>query len=170
MMGPCGSGKSTLGLALANRLGWPYLEGDDLHPPQNVALMAAGTALTDRERAPWLDAISARMEELLQRQESAVVSCSALARRYRARLADARGRVLFVYLVVPEAELRARMTNRSSHFMPASLVDSQLATIEPPQSDENALILDGTLPPEQLLEMLVAKIRARVVPSPATRT
>ena len=161
MMGPCGTGKSTLGAALAQRLGCTFLEGDHLHPDRNVALMASGTALTDADRWPWLDAIAARIDSVLEQHESAVISCSALARRYRARLTGHRRSILFVYLAVPAAELHARMALRPGHFMPAALLGSQLATLEPPASDENAVTLDGTLPLEGLLEASLAAVRER---------
>jgi gluconokinase len=137
VMGVSGSGKSTIGGILAGRLGWPLAEGDDFHPPENVAKMAAGHPLDDADRGPWL----ARIREWMDAQESAgrsgIVTCSALKRRYRDVLRD--GEVTFVYLHGTREQLLARLTARQGHFMPASLLDSQLADLEPPEPDERAI-------------------------------
>ena len=150
VMGVSGCGKSGLGAALAEAQGWPFLEGDSLHSPANIARMQAGQALTDADRAPWLAAIAAWMDEYLRKQRSVVVACSALRRRYRDVLRQA-GPVRFVYLQVPRDELDRRMRTRT-HFMPPSLLDSQLATLEPPDADEAALILPPAAPDELLAQ------------------
>lgn len=138
VMGVSGSGKTTVARELAQKLGWAFLEGDSMHPPANVAKMTAGTPLDDDDRWPWLDAIAQWMTQRLQRGESAVVACSALRRVYRDRLRQAGAGVRFVYLHVPHDELARRMRSRD-HFMPPSLLDSQLATLEEPGADEDAL-------------------------------
>lgn len=131
VMGPSGSGKSLVGAALAARLGMGFVDGDDLHPRANVAKMAAGTPLTDGDRAPWLDAVAL----VLARQAPVVVACSALRRTYRDRIRATASEAWFVELVVAQPELRERMSRRD-HFMPTALLDSQLATLEPLATDE----------------------------------
>lgn len=143
IMGVSGCGKSTVGERLAQRLGVPFLEGDDLHPPHNVALMAAGTPLTDADRADWLDAIAARLSDL-QSDEGLVVSCSALKRRYRDRLRAAASDLQFVHLHGDPALLATRLAQRQGHYMPPALLLSQLETLEIPSPDESALSLDIT--------------------------
>jgi len=139
VMGVSGCGKSSLGMALAEAEGWPFLEGDTLHPPANIARMRAGQPLSDADRAPWLAAIADWMAPRLGKGHSVVAACSALRRRYRDRLRQA-GPVRFVYLQVPRGELERRLRDRV-HFMPPSLLDSQLATLEEPGPDEDALTL-----------------------------
>ena len=144
VMGVSGSGKSTVGTALADRLGVPYADADDFHPAANVAKMSAGTPLTDEDRKPWLDAIA---DWLAERDGSGggVVSCSALRRRYRDRLRRASDSVFFVHLDGPESLLAERMAGRKGHFMPSALLRSQLDTLEPLESDEpgRAVSIDG---------------------------
>lgn len=141
-MGVSGCGKSTVGLALAQALALPYVEGDELHPPQNVALMAAGTPLTDADRKGWLTAVGQRLADDGARLRGVVVSCSALKRRYRDQLRAAAPQVQFVYLHGTLALLKQRLAQRSGHYMPASLLQSQLDTLEPPAADERALHFD----------------------------
>lgn len=140
-MGVSGSGKSTFGKALAERLGAPFLEGDDMHPPENVAKMHAGQPLSDADRAPWLERVAAA---LAAQSGWAVVSCSALKRGYRDRLRADAPAAAFVLLHADEDVLRDRVAHRKGHFMPPSLLESQLATLEPPAADEHALTLDAT--------------------------
>lgn len=140
VMGISGSGKSTVGGILAGRLGWKLEEGDDLHPPTNVAKMASGVPLTDEDRWPWLD----RVAEWIQRQTAAgspgIITCSALRRAYRDRL---RGdNVVFVHLTGSRETVGRRLTARTDHFMPSALLDSQIAALEPLEPDENALVVD----------------------------
>jgi carbohydrate kinase (thermoresistant glucokinase family) len=140
MMGVSGSGKSTVGGVLAGRLGWPLEEGDDLHPPENVAKMAAGHPLDDDDRGPWLERIREWIAEREAAGENGIVTCSALKRRYRDVLRD--DQVVFVHLTGSREQLLARLTARQGHFMPASLLDSQLADLEPPEADERALTVE----------------------------
>lgn len=147
MMGVSGCGKSSVGKRVAEHLGWSFLEGDTLHPAANVAKMHAGQPLDDADRRPWLDAIGQWMEAKQAAGESAVVACSALKRRYRDRLRRGLSSVCFVWLKVSRAELERRLDRRTNHFMPSSLLNSQLATLEPPAPDEPALTInaDGNL-------------------------
>lgn len=142
VMGVSGCGKSTAGSALASALGVEFVEGDAFHPPENVARMAAGTPLTDADRAGWLRTLAAHIAQAAPR--GVVVSCSALKRKYRDVLREGSAALRFVWLDLPRAELEARMARRTGHYMPASLLDSQLATLEPPQADEAAIRIDGT--------------------------
>jgi gluconokinase len=157
-MGPSGCGKSTLGARLAGALGWRFVEGDTLHPPANLARMAAGMPLDDADRAPFLDNVVAAILE----SSPPVVTCSALKRRYRDRLRDGCGPLLFVLPEVTAEVLRARVAGRTGHFMPASLVDSQLATFEPPQADEDdVVVVDGAADPAVAAAEVMRRIAAR---------
>lgn len=157
VMGVSGSGKTTVGSRLAQHLGWDFAEGDDFHPAANVAKMAAGQPLTDADREPWLQAIAAWIDGELRAGRRGVVTCSALKRRYRYELR--RTDVRFIYLRVARAELERRLTSRPGHFMPASLLDSQLAALEPPAADEAALTVDAA-DPEQSVETILAALES----------
>ena len=137
VMGVSGAGKSTVGIALAGLLGVGFVDADALHPPANVAKMAAGTPLTDADRWPWLDRVGAALADA--RETGLVVACSALKRAYRDRIRAAAPAARFVHLDVPRAMLAKRVTARPDHFMPASLLDSQLETLEPLEPDELGL-------------------------------
>lgn len=162
IMGVSGCGKSTVGQRLAQRIGVPFLEGDSLHPPRNVALMAAGTPLTDEDRAGWLDTIATRLSSLGP-EEGLVVSCSALKRAYRDRLRLATPDLRFVHLHGDRALLAERLQARRHDYMPPTLLDSQLRTLEIPASDEAVLTLDIAQP----LEQLVAHIEHHLQPNHA---
>lgn len=140
VMGPSGVGKSTLAQALARAIGAGFIEGDDHHPAENRATMAAGRPLTDQMRAPWLAALVEAVNASLSRQDT-VFACSALRRSYRDRLRRGIGRIHILNLVAPPDLIRDRMMHRQ-HFMPAALLGSQLRTLEAPDPDENALTLD----------------------------
>ena len=141
LMGVCGCGKSSVGAALAERLGAPFLDGDDFHPASNVEKMSRGEPLTDADREPWLRAIGRALAEA--GDGLAIAACSALRRRYREILTEAAGEpILFVLLDGPRALIAERMRARAEHFMPASLLDSQLATLERPEADELAVVVD----------------------------
>ena len=132
VMGVSGSGKSTIGSALATALGWPLVEADDLHPPQNVAKMAAGVPLDDADRWPWLDRIVDALAQKLRDAPNVVLACSALRHVYRERLMRA-GPMRFVHLRGDQATIAARLAARRHRYMPASLLASQFATLEPPR-------------------------------------
>jgi gluconokinase len=145
LMGAAGSGKSTLGRRLADAFNVPYLEGDDFHPASNVAKMAAGDPLLDTDRWPWLDALGIAVGAAAQEGGLAVAACSALRRVYREHLmAAARAPICWIYLKGTPELLRRRMSARRAHFMPVSLLESQLATLEPPGEDEQALTIDAS--------------------------
>lgn len=140
-MGVSGAGKSTMGDRLATALGAEFVDGDALHPPSNVARMRAGSALTDDNRRPWLDAVGRSLADAPA--PGVVVACSALRRSYRDLLRSHAPDALFVLLTADRAELLARLRNRTGHFMGPALLDSQLATLEPLGPDENSLALDA---------------------------
>jgi len=147
IMGVAGSGKTTLALELTRRLGWPCAEADDFHPPANVAKMAAGVPLTDEDRWPWLEAIRDWLTARTRAGRSTVVTCSALRLAYRDVLREAEGRVRFVHLTADPALLRERLAQRSGHFMPATLLASQLATLETLVAGEDGIVLTVDAPP-----------------------
>ena len=155
VMGVAGSGKTTIGLLLAETLGWPYEEGDDLHPPANREKMAAGIPLADEDRLPWLQEIRARIEHHLAAGEDAVISCSALKASYREVLAGGLDGVRFVHLTGSPELIRERLAHRTGHYMKAGMLDSQLAALEPPAG---AVEVDVASPPEEI----VAEIRRRL--------
>ncbi|TPW73853.1 gluconokinase [Schumannella soli] len=144
VMGVSGSGKSTVGAELAAALRVPFVDGDALHPPANIAKMAAGIPLDDADRAPWLTAVGTTLAH--GEPAGVVVACSALRRTYRDRLRELAPAVRFVYLFGEPALLHARIATRRGHFMPPALLDSQLAALEPPRLDEGAIALDVAYP------------------------
>lgn len=153
-MGVSGCGKSSVGEALAARLGIPYVDGDDLHPPENVEKMRAGTPLTDADRWPWLD----RVAGVLHDSAPVIVGCSALKRAYRDRIrVGAVGPVTFVHLAGDRDLIAARMGSRTGHYMPPSLLDSQFAALEPPGPDE-AITMNIALPLRQLVDEVASRI------------
>ena len=153
VMGVASCGKTTVGEALAAGLGLPFVEGDRLHPPENVAKMSAGTPLNDDDRWPWLDRVGAA----LAGATGVIGSCSALKRSYRQRLIRAAGRpIAFVFLDGSRELLAQRIAARKGHFMPASLLDSQLATLERPGPDEWAIAIDIALAPADIVARAVA--------------
>ena len=152
-MGVSGSGKTTVGERLAAALGARFVDADDLHPAANVAKMTDGVPLTDDDRWPWLDAVAAELAG-----GRVVVACSALKRAYRDRLRAAAPDLTLVYLQVERDVLADRMEHRPGHFMPPALLDSQLATLEPPGADEGAVWVDAGQP----LEDTVAELAARL--------
>jgi carbohydrate kinase (thermoresistant glucokinase family) len=154
VMGVCGCGKTTVGEALAAAMGWPFFDADGFHPPANVAKMAAGVPLSDDDRAPWLDRLAAEMGAIERAGGSAVLACSALKAAYRDRLAVA-GDVRFVHLRGDRATIASRVAARTGHYMPAALVDSQFADLEPPV---DAIDVDIVLP----VADQVAAIRRRL--------
>jgi gluconokinase len=158
VMGVAGCGKTTVGTLLARRLGVPYLEADGFHPPANVAKMRAGSPLTDDDRQPWLAAIARQVTA--SAGPKPVVSCSALKRRYRDQLRQADPRAWFLHLAISEAAASQRVAARPGHFMPQSLVPSQLADLEPLQA-EAGLTVDATQPPEDIVSAAVRELTAQ---------
>ncbi|ANK90295.1 MULTISPECIES: gluconokinase [Rhizobium] len=143
VMGVSGCGKSSVGEKLAEALHLAFVEGDALHPAANVEKMSKGIPLTDEDRMPWLDLIGKRMQASLEKGEGIIVSCSALKRTYRGRLrAAAGGNLFFVYLEGSKALLTKRMGERKGHFMPISLLESQLATLEVPTGEPGVVTVD----------------------------
>ena len=143
LMGVCGCGKSTIGQPLAAELGWRFLDADEFHPEANVAKMAAGTPLTDEDRWPWLRSIGAWMSAEIAAGRSAVVTCSALRRSYRDLLREGRPEVVFCHLTADPDLVGERVSHRTDHYMPASLLPSQLAALEPLQPDEPGFVLSA---------------------------
>ncbi|MHC5906093.1 gluconokinase [Streptomyces sp. S6] len=157
VMGVSGTGKTTVGLLLAARLGVPYAEGDDFHPPANIAKMSAGIPLDDADRAPWLDSIGAWAHD--RAGLGGVVSCSALKRSYRDRLRAAAPGLLFVHLGGSRELVEERMRRREGHFMPTALLDSQFATLEPLGVDEAGVAVDVAGAPEEIAGRAAGALR-----------
>ena len=151
VMGVCGSGKTSVGEALAEKLACDFLEGDDLHPPANRQKMAAGQALNDNDRWPWLDAIALKIRESHLHGQDLVVACSALKQIYRDRLRQGATGVRIVHLTGSRECLAVRLDARVGHFMPPALLDSQLATLETPAAEENAMTFDIDAPLPELI-------------------
>jgi gluconokinase len=161
VMGVSGSGKSLIGSAIATELGVPFIEGDRLHPPANVAKMSSGLPLTDDERWPWLDRVGAELAAATAAGKGAVAACSALKRIYRNRLRAAVGPGLrFIFLRGRRQTLAERLTARKHHFMPASLLDSQLATLEDPASEAGVCTIDVEAAPEAIVATAIAWLAA----------
>jgi len=153
-MGVSGSGKSTIGALLGERLGMPFVDGDDLHPAANKAKMAAGIPLDDEDRWPWLDAVGAR----LAAAPTPVVACSALRRVYRDRLRLAAPDAIFIHLAGDPATIVERVAHRHHEYMPASLLGSQYAVLEPLQPDEHGVVVDIGPTPAELVDVIVAEL------------
>jgi gluconokinase len=152
VMGVAGSGKTTIARLLAQDLGWKQTEADDLHSPENVAKMAAGIPLTDSDRAPWLRRICQRIDETEGNQ---VVTCSALRRSYRDILRTANARVRFLHLHGSPETLSSRIGARTDHFMPASMLASQMETLEPLTADEDGVSVDIDGTPTEIVQRAV---------------
>jgi gluconokinase len=156
-MGVSASGKSLIGERIASGLRLVFIEGDRLHPPANVAKMSAGTPLTDEDRWPWLDKVAAELHAKTVENGGAIASCSALRRIYRDRLRSVAGENLrFVFLRGKRETLAGRLSERRHHFMPASLLDSQLATLEDPSAEEGVLTIDVEAAPDAIVARAIA--------------
>jgi carbohydrate kinase (thermoresistant glucokinase family) len=158
LMGVSGSGKTALAEALVARLGWRFQEGDALHPAANVEKMRSGRPLDDADRWPWLDRIAAWIDARLAAGESGIITCSALKRAYRARIIGGRPDVRLLFLTASPALLAERVAGRKHEYMPASLLASQLAALEPPGADENPVVLTVDRPVAELVEQVVASL------------
>jgi gluconokinase len=166
VMGVSGSGKTSVGEKMAESLGLPFGDADSFHPKANIDKMSSGIALTDEDRWPWLDAIGAALRDA---PKGMVVTCSALKRIYRERLNKATGRpVIFIFLDGPQAVIAKRMGGRRGHFMPASLLDSQFATLEPPAPDELAVRISVEPPVETVVANALAALPAAEARAAAT--
>lgn len=160
VMGVSGCGKTAVGRRLAARLGLAFVDADSLHPPTNVQKMSAGEPLADADRAPWLDAVAQRMADSAG-GEGLVVACSALKRAYRDRLRHAAPDLVLVWLTGPTPLVRDRLTARTGHFMPTALLESQLATLEPPTPDEQPVVADITPPLEEVATWIAGSLASR---------
>jgi gluconokinase len=156
IMGVSGSGKTTIGQALAARLGCPFYDSDDFHPPANVAKMAAGIPLTDADRAGWLAALAAVIRRSLQKGEPGVMACSALKEKYRAKLCVDPDQVRFVYLKGSFNVILKRIQRRSGHYMQPALLESQFETLEEPQG---AVVEEITLPLDGIVQDIIEQLR-----------
>ena len=159
VMGVSGCGKSTVARALAQQLGWRFAEGDDFHPPTNLAKMSDGTPLTEADRLPWLESLARWARDRDADGEPTVMSCSALRRRYRDILTDGLPRTFFVHLTTNRETLHSRMSSRA-HFMPVGLLDSQLETLEDLEPDEWGLAFDARTPLTRLVDDIVAALES----------
>jgi gluconokinase len=168
LMGVSGCGKSTVMTEMAGRLGWPTAEGDDFHSPENVAKMAGGRPLTDEDRWPWLRAIAAWIGEHEAAGENALVSCSALRRAYRDLLRDGHPSVRFALLAVPREELVRRMTHRPEHYMPVSLLQSQLDALEPLEPGEPGRTFEADRPIREIAGRIIHDLVGRPADAPSS--
>jgi gluconokinase len=155
-MGVSGSGKSTVGAALAHRLGVPFADADTFHPQANIAKMAAGTPLTDDDRYPWLDAVG---QWLAHHSDGGVMSCSALKRRYRDRLRSHCPTIQFLHLTGSPELIGRRQADRPGHFMPSSLIQSQFDALEPLDADEHGMTADVGQSAAEIVETVVRSVR-----------
>jgi gluconokinase len=165
IMGVSGSGKSTVAALLSERLGWAFEEGDSLHPATNVTKMAAGIPLTDDDRWPWLAKVADWIDNRLDAGENGIITCSALKRSYRNVLNRRGSGVEFVYLAVGKAELEERVEHRPGHVMPASLLDSQLETLEPPTPSEPAIQVDAGVDAQLVVDRVLRQLGLHPKPS-----
>jgi gluconokinase len=158
--GIAGSGKTTVGMLLADRLGCEFEDGDLLHPAANLAKMHAGVPLTDADRWPWLHIIEAWMDQRISAGETAILACSALHRRYRAALLDGRPDAHMAFLRISREVAAARLAHRHGHFFPAQLLDSQFRALEPPGPDEHVLVVDANQPADDMAAEIASRLDA----------
>ncbi|MCL3859684.1 gluconokinase [Actinotalea sp. K2] len=162
VMGVAGSGKTTLATLLAERLGWRYAEADEFHPQANIDKMTAGTPLDDEDRWPWLRAICDWLSEQTREGTSSIVTCSALKTVYRDVLREADGEVLFVHLTAAPEVIGGRMQQRAGHFMPPTLLPSQLQTLQPLEAHERGVTITVDVPPEEVADRTIAALGLHV--------
>jgi len=156
--GVAGSGKTTVGALLANRLRWPFADADGFHPAANIAKMRSGVPLTDADREPWLAGITAWMDQRIAAGESAVAGCSALKRRFRDQLLAGRPAAWLAFLEISRELAHARLAARHGHFFTVKLMDSQFAELEPPQDEPRVIVLDAADPPDRLAGEIVERL------------
>jgi gluconokinase len=159
VMGVSGSGKSTIASLLALRLRWEFEDGDWFHPPSNIEKMHSGIPLTDEDRWPWLQAIAAWIDETRRKGGHAIVTCSALKRRYRDILIGGRVDVRLVYLKGEEALIARRIATRHEHFMPRSLLHSQFEALEEPGGDENPIVVSIEPAPREIVTRVLSSLK-----------
>ncbi|MGW2673696.1 gluconokinase [Kocuria rhizophila] len=162
VMGVSGSGKTTIGTLVAHELGVEFIDGDSLHPLENVQKMAAGTPLDDDDRWPWLETVGRTLHEHGERREGLVVACSALKRVYRERIRSQAPSALFLHLDGTLEVLTRRIEGRSGHFMPAALLESQIETLEPLAQEEGGYVLNIDQPVADMVDDAVTRLRALV--------
>nr|WP_312608035.1 gluconokinase [Kocuria rhizophila] len=162
VMGVSGSGKTTIGTLVAHELGVQFIDGDSLHPLENVQKMAAGTPLDDDDRWPWLEIVGRTLHEHGERREGLVVACSALKRAYRERIRSQAPSALFLHLDGTLEVLTRRIEGRSGHFMPAALLESQIETLEPLAQEEGGYVLNIDQPVADMVDDAVTRLRALV--------
>ena len=162
VMGVSGSGKTTIGTLVAHELGVEFIDGDSLHPLENVQKMAAGTPLGDHDRWPWLEIVGRTLHEHGERREGLVVACSALKRVYRERIRSQAPSALFLHLDGTVEVLTRRIEGRSGHFMPAALLESQIETLEPLAQEEGGYVLNIDQPVADMVDDAVTRLRALV--------
>lgn len=158
IMGVCGSGKTEIGRRLATALDWAFRDADDFHPPENVAKMRAGVPLVDEDRWPWLDSLAPLLMAAAAGGTPTVLACSALARRYRDRLGMPHPHVGLVHLDDAGGVIRGRLERRAGHFMPATLLDSQLAVLERPAADERPIVVDVAADPDAIVRTILSAL------------
>jgi gluconokinase len=161
VMGVSGAGKTTVAKLLAETLGCHYQEGDALHPAENVAKMSSGTPLTDADRIPWLRKIAARIDDWRGKDDSGVVTCSALKRAYRGIIVGDRPNVVLVHLKGSRELIGQRMAARKGHVMPTALLDNQFATLDEPAPEERAIVVDISGTPFQIVEQITQRLAER---------
>ena len=169
VMGVAGSGKSTIGEALSQRLGWRYEDGDSFHPAANVAKMSAGQPLTDDDRWPWLEAIAAEIARCRQAGQHIIIACSALKKAYRDILVHGRDDIRMVYLNGSHDLIADRLGHRKGHFMPPGLLDSQFATLAPPSPDERPISVSIDAPVDMIVDGIVQQLQPDQTDSPFAR-
>jgi len=158
VMGVAGSGKTTIARALAERIRWPFRDGDEFHPASNVAKMSSGQPLTDDDRWPWLRAIAAEIDRTIDTSGHVVIACSALKRAYRDILIGPRAGVRLIYLKGSRDLILQRLRSRRGHFMPPQLLDSQFATLEEPRADEKAVVIDIAASVDAIVDDIIRQL------------
>jgi len=160
LMGVSGSGKSTIAEELSARLGWPFEEGDSLHPESNIAKMHTGIPLTDADRGPWLERVAAWIDGQRAKKQPGVITCSALRRAYRLIIIGDRPEARLVYLRVGRDLIAEHLSGRHGHFMPTALLQSQIDTLEEPEPSEDPLTIDAGPPPAQVADEIIRLLGA----------